>query len=94
VVTGVTVAWAARRFALPGERVFALWAAAYAVGGFALFWLGIRHLPVLFGLRAGELGDAAVVVGASVYLVRTRRMRTRPVQPAQKPALESDSPVM
>jgi len=26
------VAWAARRFALPGERVFALWAAAAGVG--------------------------------------------------------------
>jgi prolipoprotein diacylglyceryltransferase len=94
VVTGVTVAWAARRFALPGERVFALWAAAYAVGGFALFWLGIGHLPVVLGLRAGELGDAAVLVGATVYLARTRRMRTKPFQSAQKPALERDSPVM
>jgi prolipoprotein diacylglyceryltransferase len=94
LVTGVTVAWAARRFALPGERVFALWAAAYAVGGFVLFWLGIGHLPVVLGLRAGELGDAAMLVGATVYLVRTRRMRTRPIQAAQKPALERDSPVM
>jgi prolipoprotein diacylglyceryltransferase len=94
VLTGVIVAWAARRFALPGERVFALWAAAYAAGGFALFWLGIGHLPVVLGLRAGELGDAAVFVGATVYLARTRRMRTKPFQSPQKPALESDSPVM
>jgi prolipoprotein diacylglyceryltransferase len=94
VMTGVTVAWAARRFALPGERVFALWAAAYAAGGFALFWLGIGHLPVVLGLRAGELGDAALLVGAAVYLARTRRMRIRPFQAAQKPALERDSPVM
>jgi prolipoprotein diacylglyceryltransferase len=94
VTTGVTVAWAARRFALPGERVFALWAAAYAAGGFALFWLGIGHLPVVLGLRAGELGDAALLVGATVYLARTRRMRIRPLQAAQKPALERDSPVM
>jgi prolipoprotein diacylglyceryltransferase len=95
VVTGVTVAWAAHRFALPGERVFALWAAAYAVGGFTLFWLGIGHLPVVLGLRAGELGDAAVLIGATVYLARTRRMpTTKPFQSAQKPALESDSPVM
>jgi prolipoprotein diacylglyceryltransferase len=94
VLTGVMVAWAARRFALPGERVFALWAAAYAAGGFALFWLGIGHLPVVLGLRAGELGDAVVLVGATVYLARTRRMRTKPFQPPQKPALERDSPVM
>jgi prolipoprotein diacylglyceryltransferase len=93
-LTGGMVAWAARRFALPGERVFALWAAAYATGGFALFWLGIGHLPVVLGLRAGELGDAAVLAGATVYLARTRSMRTKPFQPAQKPALESDSPVM
>jgi prolipoprotein diacylglyceryltransferase len=94
VATGVAVAWAARRFALPGERVFALWAAAYAAGGFALFWLGIAHLPVILGLRAGALGDAVVLVGAAVYLARTRHMRNRPYQPAHKPALERDSPVM
>ena len=94
IATGVTVAWAARRFTLPGERVFALWAAAYAAGGFALFWLGIGHLPVVLGLRAGELGDAVVLIGAIVYLARTRHMRNRPYQPTQKPALERDSPVM
>ncbi len=94
VATGVAVAWAAGRFALPGERVFALWAAAYAAGGFTLFWLGIGHLPVVLGLRAGELGDAVVLVGAIVYLARTRHMRNWPYQPTQKPALERDSPVM
>jgi len=94
VATGTAVAWAARRFALPGERVFALWAGAYAAGGCALFWLGIGHLPVVLGLRAGELGDAVVLIGAVVYLARTRHMRNRTYQPTQKPALESDSPVM
>ncbi len=94
ITTGLAVIWAGRRFALPGERVFALQAAAYAAGGFGLFWLGIGHLPVVLGLRAGELGDAAVLVGAAVYLARTRRMRTRPYQAAQKPALERDSSVM
>jgi prolipoprotein diacylglyceryltransferase len=93
-LTGVTVAWAARRFALPGERAFALAAAAYAAGGFTLFWLGIGHLPVVLGVRAGELGDAVVLVGAAVYLARTRRMRTKPQQAAQKSVLERDSSVM
>ena len=92
--TGAAVIWAARRFALPGERVFGLAAAAYAAGGFGLFWLGIGHLPVVLGLRAGELGDAMVLIGAAVYLTRTRRMRTKPFQAAQKSALERDSPVM
>jgi prolipoprotein diacylglyceryltransferase len=94
VAAGAALVWAARRFALPGERLFALEAAAYAAGGFGLFWLGIGHLPVIMGLRAGELGDAIVLVGAVVYLARTRHMRTMPLQNAQKPALESDSSVM
>lgn len=96
VASGLVVIWAARRFALSGERVFAVAAAAYAAGGFGLFWLGIAHLPVVLGVRAGELGDAVVLVGAAVYVARTRRMRTKPLQAvaAQKPALERDSPVM
>ncbi len=91
---GVGVAVATSRLSLRGDRALALYAAAYAAGGFTLFWLGIRHLPVVLGLRAGELGDAAVLVGAAVYLVRTRPTRTKAYQPAHKSALESDSPVM
>ena len=91
---GVAVALATSRLSLRGDRALALYAAAYAAGGFALFWLGIGHLPVVFGLRAGELGDAAVLVGAAVYLVRTRPTRNKAYQPAHKSALESDSPVM
>ena len=86
--------WAARRFALPGDCLFALAAAAYAAGGFGMFWLGIGHLPVVMGLRAGELGDAVVFIGAAAYLARAWRTRTKPFQPAQKPALERDSSVM
>ena len=56
VTTGAAIVWGAKRFSLPGERVFALQAAAYAAAGFGLFWLGIGHLPVVLGLRAGELG--------------------------------------
>jgi len=91
---GVGVALATSRLSLRGDRALALYAAAYAAGGFALFWLGIGHLPVVFGLRAGELGDAAVLVGAAVYLARTRPTRNKAYQPAHKSALESDSPVL
>jgi prolipoprotein diacylglyceryltransferase len=91
---GVGLAFATSRLSLRGDRALALYAAAYAAGGFALFWLGIGHLPVVFGLRAGELGDAAVLVGAAVYLVRTRPTRNKAYQPAHKSALESDSPVL
>ena len=91
---GAGVLVATSRLSLRGDRALALYAAAYAAGGFALFWLGIGHLPVVFGLRAGELGDAAVLVGAAVYLVRTRPTRNKAYQPAHKSALESDSPVL
>jgi prolipoprotein diacylglyceryltransferase len=94
VTAGIAVMVVARRLGLSGSRVFALGAAAYAVAGFGLFWLGIGHLPMIFGLRAGELGDAAVLVGSAAYLARTRRTRINSVQAAHKPALESDSPVM
>jgi prolipoprotein diacylglyceryltransferase len=94
VTAGIAVLLVARRLRLSGDRVFALGAAAYAAAGFALFWLGIGHLPIIFGLRAGELGDAVVLVGAAVYLAGTRRTRIKSVQAAHKPALESDSPVM
>jgi prolipoprotein diacylglyceryltransferase len=94
VTAGIAVILIARRLGLSGDRVFALGAIAYAAGGFALFWLGIGHLPIILGLRAGELGDAAVLVGAVAYLVRTHRTRTRTVQGSHKPALERDSPVM
>jgi len=94
VTAGIAVLVVARRLRLSGDRVFALGAAAYAAAGFGLFWLGIGHLPIIFGLRAGELGDAAVLVGSAVYLARTRRTRIKSVQAAHKPALESDSPVM
>jgi prolipoprotein diacylglyceryltransferase len=94
VTAGIALAVAARRLGLSGERVFAIGVAAYCAGGFALFWLGIGHLPIILGLRAGELGDAAVLVGAVAYLARTRRTRIKTVQTAHKPALERDSPVM
>jgi len=94
VTAGIAVVLIARRLALSGDRVFALGAIAYAAGGFALFWLGIGHLPIILGLRAGELGDAVVLAGAVAYLVRTHRTRTRTIQGPHKPALERDSPVM
>jgi prolipoprotein diacylglyceryltransferase len=94
VTAGIAVIVIARRLGLSGDRVFALGAIAYAAGGFALFWLGIGHLPIILGLRAGELGDAAVLVGAVAYLVRTHRTRTRTIQGPHRPALERDTPVM
>ena len=94
VLTGFAVIYLSRRLALSGDRAFALCAAAYGAGGFALFWLGIGHLPLVLGIRAGELGDAVVLVGAVIYLARTRRRRDEPFQKVQKSPLERDAPLM
>lgn len=94
VTTGVGLVWLTRRYTVTGDRAFAIQAAAYAAGGFGLFWLGIGHLPLVLGLRAGELGDAVVLVGAVAYLARTRRKRAGSLQIPHKSALERDSPVM
>jgi prolipoprotein diacylglyceryltransferase len=89
VAVGLAVMFAAKRFSMAGERVFALYAALYAVGGLWLGLLRIGQLPLVLGVRAGELGDAVVLVLAVCYLVRTRRMRSAAILPVR--ALESDS---
>ncbi|HVT69991.1 MAG TPA: prolipoprotein diacylglyceryl transferase family protein, partial [Trebonia sp.] len=94
VTAGAALIVAARRWKLAGDRVFALGCAAYAIAGFGVFWLGIAHMPVIAWLPAGVLGDVAVLAGAVVYLLRTRRAGTKSVPNPRKPALERDSPVM
>jgi len=45
VLTGLLVIWAARRFLLTGDRAFAVWLAAFAVGRYATEWLAIDFAP-------------------------------------------------
>ena len=74
VVVGLAVIWAARRFALSGERTFMLCAACYAVGSFWVESVRIGPLPQALGVRYGALGDVAVFVLAlaGLYLTRPR----------------------
>lgn len=94
ITVGACLLWLIRRFTLPGDQAFAILVAAYGAGGFGLFWLGIGHLPLVLGLRAGELGDAVVLAGAAAYLARALHRRTTSRQVPHKSALERDSPVM
>lgn len=76
---------AARRFSLSGPRAFALAAAGYAGGGLVLGLLRMGQLPVVLGIRAGELGDGALLVVAVGYLIRTHsanktRVTLRPLE--------------
>jgi len=85
VLTGVLVIWAARRFLLTGDRVFALWLAAYAVGRYGAEALTLDFARHLFGLRINQWVMALVLAGALGYLYLTRG-RQGPSLPAAGPA--------
>ena len=72
VLTGVLVIWAARRFLLTGDRAFALWLAAYAVGRYGAESLTLQAAHHLFGLRINQWVMALVFTGALGYLYLTR----------------------
>ena len=80
VAVGLGVIWAARRFALSGERTFWLCAACYAVGSFWVESVRIGPLPQVLGMRYGALGDVTVFVLAVAGLYLTR---PRPIPPAR-----------
>ncbi len=98
VLTGLLVIYAARRFLLTGDRVFALYAGIYAVGGCWVQSLRIDPSQHILGLRTGELVLAAVLAAAVGYLYLTRHSHgpdnlsraavpARPAQPgAPRPA--------
>ena len=83
VLTGLLVIWAARRFLLTGDRAFAVWLAAFAVGRYGTEWLAIDFAPHLFGLRVNQWVMALVFAGALGYLYLTRG---RPREAAAGPA--------
>ena len=92
VALGFAVIWAARRFALSGERTFMLCAAGYAAGGLCVEWLRVGPLPHALGLRYGALGDIAVFVLAVLGMYLTRPGRRPPARGQVKRAVVEDSP--
>jgi len=92
VALGFAVIWAARRFALSGERVFMLCAAGYAAGGFWVETLRVGPAPHALGLRYGALGDIAVFVLAVLGIYLTRRGRRPPARGQAKRTVVEDSP--
>jgi prolipoprotein diacylglyceryltransferase len=89
---GFAVIWAARRFALSGERTFMLCAAGYAIGSFWVESVRIGPLPHAQGIRYAELGDIAVFVLAVVGMYLTTPSRKPPARAHPKRALVEDSP--
>jgi prolipoprotein diacylglyceryltransferase len=81
LLAGVMVILAARRFALSGDRAFALYAALQAAGSLCTQQLQIGYAQRLFGLRAEQAVLIGVLTGAAGYLYLTRS-RTGPDAPA------------
>jgi prolipoprotein diacylglyceryl transferase len=75
VATGLLVIWAARRFLLSGDRAFALWLAAYAVGRYGAESLRIDAAHHLLGLRITQWVMVLVIAGSLGYLYLTRGRR-------------------
>jgi len=80
VAVGLGVIWAARRFALSGERTFWLCAGGYAAGSLWVESVRIGTLPQVLGVSYSALGDLAVLVVAVAGLYLTR---SRPIPPAR-----------
>jgi prolipoprotein diacylglyceryltransferase len=72
VVSGFAVVWAARRFALIGERAFALQLALTFTGLCAAESLLAGSAPHLAGLRVDQWAEIITVLGSVAYLYRTR----------------------
>jgi prolipoprotein diacylglyceryl transferase len=79
LVAGLVI-WAARRFALTGDRAFALYLAAYWAGAFVIQIIRIDYSHHILGLRVNEWVALLTVIGAAWYLYRTRH--SHPLPPA------------
>lgn len=75
ILVGLAVIWAARRFLLSGDRVFALWAAAYAVGKYGTESLRIDFAHYVLGLRVNQWLLIAAFAGAIAYLYLAKGKR-------------------
>jgi prolipoprotein diacylglyceryltransferase len=94
VAAGMALIYVAHRFKLSSGRVFALGCAAYAAGGFPLFWLGNAHLPAVLGFSASTLGCVALLIAAGTCFVRLRHRRIASSQLAGEVPLERSRPLM
>jgi prolipoprotein diacylglyceryl transferase len=70
-LVGVAVILAARRFLLPGDRTFALYAGLYAFGRFWTQGLEINYTPHVLGLRVDQVVMILILAFAIIYLCLT-----------------------
>ncbi|MGH3304128.1 MAG: prolipoprotein diacylglyceryl transferase family protein [Streptosporangiaceae bacterium] len=77
LLVAVAVTIAIRRYALSGDRAFAVYAALWTAVGAAIQWLRIDYSPRLLGLRTNMLAMLVVLAAACSYLAATRHRRLR-----------------
>lgn len=77
LLVAVAVTVAIRRYALSGDRAFAVYAALWTAVGAAIQWLRVDYSPRMFGLRTNMLAMLVVLAVACAYLAATRRRRLR-----------------
>jgi prolipoprotein diacylglyceryl transferase len=93
LLIAAAVIYAIRRFALTGDRAFALYAGLYAVGRLAAEMLRIDYSPRLLGSRIAELEMLLIALAAVAYLAISRARRRQPaiVSPPVPDAAAGDS---
>lgn len=93
LAVAAALAYAIRRWALTGDRAFALYAALYAAGRFVAEVLRIDSAPRLLGVRVTELAMLAITLAAIgyLYLTRSRRGQVAPGGPAPDAAVAGSS---
>jgi prolipoprotein diacylglyceryl transferase len=87
LLIAVALSYAIYRYALQGDRAFALYGALWAVAAGSLEALRIDYSPRIFGLRTNLLGMLAILVVAAAYLAVLRHRRSlRPSAEVAGPA--------
>jgi prolipoprotein diacylglyceryl transferase len=77
LLVAAAVTMAIRRYALSGDRAFAVYAALWTAVGAGIQRLRVDYSPRLFGLRTNMVAMLLVLVAACAYLAVTRRRRHR-----------------
>jgi prolipoprotein diacylglyceryl transferase len=77
LLVAVAVAYAIRRYRLPGDRAFALYAGLYATARFFVEAQRVGYTPRLFHLRTNEVAMLVILIPAWCYLVAAHRRRRR-----------------
>ncbi len=87
------VAYAIRRYRLPGDRAFALYAGLYATARLFVEAQRVGYTPRMFHLRTNEVAMLVILIPAWCYLVAVRRRGRPPFATLPRRAVPVPGPV-